>query len=786
MARHWPNWRPEHVLKASDLAALEDFLLSRVNLTESGLHGVEWFDYRASLKLTVSECGTAKLEIWSVRGVTPSGQPVAVWENEILAQEIHLARPEAPCLDIFIRVSDVSMDAPQNKMWLVANEVSPDALEIPVIPSRFPESLYLGRYSFDADGKPSIVHFPLVRRFCAIWPNDARWKSWTDPLRICIEEWWERFRLPEGANGIEVALASELAKLRLTWSVAPLNEVRQRLHLVKLLSQGADSRDNTLFAAVMQQFPRPSEIGNMLPAALARILAPAATTTLAEVLKDILCPITVRVPLGSFNAWAAHLSNLERFGAEWCEGETELDGLGLVLEGRIRSGRVIDDWSRVVALATIWTVRRYADRNWAEDLLFAFLEHPTDDIPTSVARGLDKLICQVGGNRVSESRKVVLISSEQGTSLTYRSSPAAPLGVYKVVTALPKELKNAIGRCGIRMVGDYLKALDQRKSPGQSLNAAFSHLHVRYSDRREPNVVIRGIRLWPGEQPGYAGRHMVSKERRNGIRIVIAGPERSGRTTLANSIISVLSDESPLQIAGISPRRSSRSQSETSDSAVPSTTLEILVEGVHHQVSVLDTSNSKLIDNFEGTLQTADLIVLTIPPEVIEGERVDLMRELAGAVTRAIGLKRKTLVAVAYTKADEYGILDDRGLRIFWTPRPFEIYYATHRDWNRFIEGLKRRPVVVGSIRGSRWRQEEEAEKASMARLGSDEWADTRTWVVNASRAIWEPLMPPGGVENILNGYFISADPVDEFYVPLHRRGYGQMLADFFAQLGPE
>ena len=752
MSPSWPNWRPEHDLRAVHLDGLEDFLLTRSNLMESGLHGVGLFDYSTSMRLKADESKSLTLDVWNVRGVTPSGQPVVVAEDEILSQAVSLTNPQEPCVDVFLQVSQIAKDAPESKIWLDGRETEGGKKAPPIVPGKHPKALYLGRYSFDADGKPSIVHFPLVRRFCGFRPFDERWRSWTEPLRSSIEKWWNETHQVRSDDGLEMVLASEVAKLRIGWAVMPLNHLREMLLLAKALDQSRDSHEQALMLSDLQPFPRANEIGNSLPASLARVLAPVISSPLAEVLRDLLHPVTVRVPVRRCEEWAGYLSNLERFGVASSQDDSLLDdGVLLMLETRARSGKIIDDWTRLVALATIWTVRKYVEKDWGAEILSVYLEHPTDDVPMNVARLLERLISDADGNP--------------------EASPAAPFGIFRISRGLPKDLKLDIGRCGIRQVAEYLKMLERSKPPEKSGNRALNHVRSRWTDKPRSPVAVAPKHLPTASRPGSSGRAMT---RQGDIRMVIVGLPGSGRTTLSREIIKLLREDTPLQIEGVRQRNLKTGERR---GEVPSTDVrdvDIVIGRAHFGVSVIDTSGVDETESLLTETKKADLIVVTLPPEVIAGERIDLMQNLAGVVARATDRDRKPAVAVAYTKADEYGILDERGLRVFWSGKPFDAYYGGHQDWEAFLRRLKRTGIVVPPGAGRRG-------DVDPSIYGRDEWADTRAMVVNASQVLWEALLPPGGAARILNGYFVSSEPLDEFYSPPYRRGYGQMLADFFS-----
>jgi hypothetical protein len=328
-----------------------------------------------------------------------------------------------------------------------------------------------------------------------------------------------------------------------------------------------------------------------------------------------------------------------------------------------------------------------------------------------------------------------------------------------------------VARSGIAQVAKYMKMLEQREPPGRSTNGAFDHVHLRWTDKPDPRPTISAKDIWAAAE---VERKPVVQAGRDGIRIVLIGTEGSGRTRLKNSIITLMSEESPLELEGIRQRDLKHAEARSGE---PSKELEyvILHKGnKRYQVSVIDTSGIEDVERINQEIHRADLIVAAVPPEMIAGERTDLMESLASLLIRGMGTDPHGLVAIAYTKADEYGILDERGLRVLWSSRPLTAYYDRKRDWDTFVRKLRRGGLIVPPLH---------LKNVDVSVYGRDEWTATRATVVDRSRVLWEALMSPGGSDRILNGYFVSSEPLDDFYMPPYRRGHGQMLADFFALL---
>jgi hypothetical protein len=442
--RNWPNWRPESELRATDLAGLEDYVLRRSDFVEEGLHGVDSFNYRVSLRLE-RDAGSALLKLDQVAGVTPSGQPVLVGLEDECFQLIDNPGQE-PTLDVFVRVSDVSKDARASKLWLVAEPTSRGA-DAAVSPGKFPDRLFLGRYSFDLDGKPSVVHFPMVRRFAALQPHDETWQEWTRPIRTSLEAIATTPVSAKDMPMVELVRSMEATKLRYTWATIPVTVLRQQLQLLRRM--GEVDENQVPVQVVEPWLTLQTELGSDLPRRLARILARLPQRPFATVLAEVIRPVTIRVPLKAFEEWSRHLANLERMGDSATEDGTGFDaGVEHVLESAL--GRhAMEDWTRIAGLTTIWSARTYHEPRWGEQMVTLYLTNPSDSIELAW--------------RLPRGQGPTQGSQSAGESLRYREGPGvSPRCRGTKIAALPWPRR----RTGANEAGGQAKALrDGRPGP---------------------------------------------------------------------------------------------------------------------------------------------------------------------------------------------------------------------------------------------------------------------------------------------------------------------------------
>jgi hypothetical protein len=143
---------------------------------------------------------------------------------------------------------------------------------------------------------------------------------------------------------------------------------------------------------------------------------------------------------------------------------------------------------------------------------------------------------------------------------------------------------------------------------------------------------------------------------------------------------------------------------------------------------------------------------------------VDLLAALAATAKGARRANPSIMLAVVYSKSDEYGSMDATSLRVFEKNRQLaEADRLCRTDasgvigvWESFVDSVA--PRATG-----------------------DKWAETRRVVLNQTRELWTSLVcDTPGYRPFINGYFVCADPADQHLQPLADRSLLQLFGDFY------
>jgi hypothetical protein len=169
------------------------------------------------------------------------------------------------------------------------------------------------------------------------------------------------------------------------------------------------------------------------------------------------------------------------------------------------------------------------------------------------------------------------------------------------------------------------------------------------------------------------------------------------------------------------------------------------------------------------------LLILVFDPQRV-ADRTALDRTFQWMRPHVEAMKRtnpRAVVAIAYTKADEYGLVGE-------APTAFIRTTAQRRA---FLEWL--RAAQLGYAQeGSLW--EAFVRLVSETDLRTDPWAGARRQVLTLTKPIWEGLVRTCKIEpDAVNGYFITAVPADDYTdpFPVDRTGIPQLFLDFFQKV---
>jgi hypothetical protein len=173
-----------------------------------------------------------------------------------------------------------------------------------------------------------------------------------------------------------------------------------------------------------------------------------------------------------------------------------------------------------------------------------------------------------------------------------------------------------------------------------------------------------------------------------------------------------------------------------------------------------------------------DLLVVAVDPAAVARGRSGDLAATYEAARRAMQARPATALVLAYTKADEYGVIDSHAVRLIGSTAHVESLQrfraeADEKSWDEFATSTTRDRSSERHDGGAIFRRQ-----AKGAATGA-EWTPTRAWVIRQTRMLWDlglQLRPTP----LLNGYFLAADSRDPYLQANGRSGVSQLLADMF------
>ncbi len=744
MMKDWPVWYPGLELKAEHLLGLESYMLSRIAISDETGHGIEEFDWKNSLRATRQSQGLDFQLSGAVKGLTPGGRPVDLRAGECLGTSMDLGNPDTVQFDIFIGIAP---DNQGQRATLLAERASPSSA--PVLSCRYQDRLYLGRYDYQGEDLLELVHRPLVRCLASMRPLDNAWRRWVDPFSSRIKSLLESLERGNGqGDARNLVVVSEASKLAFGWPTMGLPQLTHQLRYLSWLQSRRHgfTGEGRATAEPEQPFPPDSASGQELPHLLASFLeVELPSRSLPELLYQLQGAIYYHVPLQAFRQWGEHLITLR--------DSRTIGQVADMLRQRVRL-RKLEEWSRVVGLLTMAAIADSQQEPWPGDLLKGYLPDGESSLESSVAAVLHRLY-----------RKEA------------QEAPAGPLGfcclaqlaasLPGVARYIPAGLQTYFQREGVPAT-----ALDVFDPKLNQNDRVLSHLIAR----KMPAAKITGVPS-PGPrlvQPWMATT--VARSRDREIRIAVVGDKESGKTTLLRKYVELVRD-APTAAGNFVPVFRSEASLNTAADGRASLWGEIDLGGTRFNLNLSEGGEELLVrpggasggfDSRLSGLPRCDLLILTV-----EGASVDVKTELTpqklhGALASLAGVVRQTnplaMTAIAYTKADEFGVVEPANLRVL-----------EREDQLATLDGLS---AAQASRLEDRWKAFLDA--AAPARSLS-KWNVTREFVLNQTRELWQSIARavPGNCP-AMNGYFVSADPLDDYLRPWDRRGLVQIFNDFF------
>jgi hypothetical protein len=719
----WPSWHPETELTANHLCGLEDYLLSRTQILDEGAFGIERIsDWRQSIQAEWTGT-TVTISVGNLRGVTPGGQPVWLRDDEPpLTQKI--GDEQDPRIFTPGQATDV---------WIIVNSTAErsDKLTLDVVAAvsgAVPEwkaldSLYLGRYELPYPGgqKLQLVRHPIARRLCAFGPLvDPGWKEWVKPLRERLNSLLAENTAPGDRSAASSALSAELLRLSYEWPFLPIPTLARRLRMIGWLLAYEDNRGSVAdIAAAVDPIPSEGLTGEDLPRVLAHLLPQGQNrvNSFAQSLQHLLellvqFPVNFHAPIGLLRQWHFEIAAARSHGLS--------DPEQAAVSSQIESALGRDDWSKAVALVTALNLNSSGSKR---------------DVTSDAVKVLDQLY----------------------SANAAKGPTAGPMVFYWL--AKGAELQPHFPRgCGSEL-SDYFTHL---RGTAPRADMPLDRLR-RYLDRASLTNALN-----PPVKPYFWWKNPVKRPYRDlssELRLVVAGSRGSGKSTFIRWLVA----------SGETPSIAALPESEVTE------TIGRLASGGNIGVRVVEidiVSDSfqqgepgPALDPFRDALSKTDLLILAIQPSETDRWNSDALKELA---LWTLARRPGTVVVVAYTKADEYGVVEPAALRFVEGKTPSEQLWALQtarypeREFGSFAAG---RQETKG----------EDTKKGGVIFMGRKTVAGdstaTRQHILEGTQPLWLALLGKG--DALLNGYFISADPNDAYLKPRECRGVAQLVADF-------
>jgi hypothetical protein len=724
----WPAWHANNELKDEHLLGLEDYVLSRTHILDEQAFGIDYIeDWEKSIQFAWEE-KEGVISVGNVRGVTPGGQPVWLGQNEqdrlpprrMVGTTDHSLQGG---VEIAIWIDVNSRGGNSDKLTIDSGFVQPgDFFESGTL-----GSLFLGHYRLPHPGGDTgleVIRRPLCRRLCAFGPVSSQgWKSWVADLQRKLEQLLTA--LSDSTFGGYAAARSELLRLNYEWPVLPIPALARRLRMIAWLLDFEKNHGLAVdLATVIDPLSLEELTGDELPKALAALLPDALprvesqpkASDLGQSLHCLLellnrYPVKFHAPIGLLSQWSGEL-------AEAHSGWVLEQNRAAILREIQQPIPERDDWSKAVALITAMNLN-------SSDLAAV----------NDCAKHLDKMYRD---------------NAESGPT-------AGPMAFYWLAKAasLQPTFPNATGT----NLRQYFKRLR-----GGSKSEKSDRLRLYLERVRLPGVANNAVmpyRWWNKRSPRP---HPDSSSQ---LRVVVAGASGSGKSTLIQGLLGSsrrsytqeLPDIGAVEMVG---------QLANSNASINVRILEIDPSTVDLQSGQFESDRKSVLMEIAST----DLLILTIAPsETYERTSTNRLKELA---IWMLDKKPSALVALAYTKADEYGAIDIGALRLVNGETQatqvlnMQSVNNPEREFDLFLQNSQEMRSPETTIHGL---------KVFSQNKRTDRLSETRQHVLKGTKLLW--LAIARRRETLLNGYFISAEPCDAYLEPAQRRGIAQLIADF-------
>lgn len=812
--RKWPAWHPEQELKAEQLLGLEDYLVARTALfIDDNAHGVDLFNWRQNVTLDVANDGV-RVGVSRLQGITPAGEPVCLTSSEVLSAVVPLVVESgsvgAPptishnhVLDLWIIVNPAAVKTAD--VFATDEDVLPVklALHVELVlkneteainPAGQHHHLYLGRYRWIVAGgggrlAHDMVHPPFVRRFGALEPRDEAWSQWVSPLRTRVEALVNQIvQAPVPSTVVAVLLSSELVRLAFEWVALPIPMLYRRLKFISWLTarQGAD-RELLDLPAALSVFPGGADVtGQNLPGFLADLLpdvivaGPVDPPTLPIALGVLFQALSTdsvdyHAPVLAFERWLKELQRVKAAGRVPAVDKLLHDPIDVEFQ-QIQTTGGLTPWITTAMLLT-----------------GAVVETSTGiPLPQSV---LERQGLRAGNISLEAARALGDLYRSEAASK--RAGPLAFYWFARVAAEVPQiaaladadvaaYLAQLEGRAGADAKGRRITPQMTRvpRTPGRS-NRVLTYLTaVQQYANSAPAESVSWTRA--GKLPIDRSSRRTEPITATAVKVVLIGPTGSGKTTLVRQLVVFASNPSTTRTGRFQlAMTSSENGISTYDGAiglpsadVPLKVIDVagaLLDATEPPAGRWDSSGRPLY----AALKDSQLVIITLDPFTIASPYGSDVVERVGRLARAFLPGSAARIAIAYTKADEYGVVNPGALRLVDHRQSLQLRQALAGSadaWDKFVRASGGADAQSRHVGGAVL-----TKPGSV--IASTEWSPTREWLLERTRSLWEAIGATREGAPLLNAYFVCAEPLDSRFARVEDRGFLQILADFLGQI---
>ena len=264
------------------------------------------------------------------------------------------------------------------------------------------------------------------------------------------------------------------------------------------------------------------------------------------------------------------------------------------------------------------------------------------------------------------------------------------------------------------------------------------------------------------------------------LEIVIIGDQGAGKTTFFQALFDILMEASEhLGGCHIKPTRvveelRGRKYPASTDRDTVLHWGSVQIDGEIMGLEITDTRGGLLTELLEDgsdeeasvrplsqLTQSCDLLILAVPPEAVQDE--DLRNRIFQHMSSHVGLlaanNPHAMIAIAYTKCDEYGHGSAGRARVIRTQGQRRLLQAVSKrpqsKWGAFLDGVQPRTARPVDAR--------------------------RRHVLNDTRFLWGQVLERVSLQRgNVNGYWVTARPPGNEQPGVSGSGIPQILADFF------